>query len=121
LGRNTWITTIKEAFDGSADLVLGTRAGGLIYLSSTAESNPDEDEYKIIVYPNPSNGPIKVITNKTSVGILINSLGQELVGNIQIPRNVEVEIQASFLAPGLYFLRLESEGKFRETRKIWMR
>lgn len=121
LGRNTWITTVTEAFYGTTDLILGTRAGGLIYLSSTEESNPDEDEYKIIVYPNPSNGPIKVLANKTSAGTLINSLGQELVGNIQIPRNVEVEIQASFLAPGLYILILESEGKFRESRKIWIR
>lgn len=121
LGRNTWITTVAEPFKGTTDLILGTRAGGLIYLSSTLESNPDEDEYKINIYPNPSNGPIKVITNKTSVGTLINSLGQELVNNIQIPRNVEVEIQASFLAPGLYILILESKGKFRETRKIWMR
>jgi hypothetical protein len=121
LGRNTWITTVTEAFYGTTDLILGTRAGGLIYLSSTEESNPDEDEYKIIVYPNPSNGPIKVLANKTSTGTLINSLSQELVRNIQIPRNVEVEIQASFLAPGLYILILESEGKFRESRKIWIR
>lgn len=121
LGRNTWIATVTTAFDGATDLVLGTRGGGLIYLSSTENSNPDTDDYKIKVYPNPSNGPIKVITNKTSIGTLINSLGQELLSHIQIPANTEIEIGASFLAPGLYILRLESEGKFRESRKIWMR
>lgn len=121
LGRNTWITTVAETFKGTTDLILGTRAGGLIYLTSTAESNPNEDEYQIIVYPNPSQGPIKVLTNKSSTGTLINSLGQELLSEINIPANTEVEIQASFLTPGLYILIFESEGKFRESRKIWIR
>ncbi len=121
LGRNAWIATIKPAFEGPTDLVLGTRGGGLIYLSSTENPNPGTDEYKIKIYPNPNDGPIKVITSKASIGTLVNSLGQELLSNIQIPANLEVEIQASFLTPGLYILILESEGKFRETRKIWMR
>ncbi|MFC5626092.1 T9SS type A sorting domain-containing protein [Algoriphagus winogradskyi] len=121
LGRNTWITTVSDTFKGTTDLILGTRAGGLIYLTSTAESNPNEDEYQIIVYPNPSDGPIKVLTNKSSTGTLVNSLGQELLSDISIPANTEVEIQASFLTPGLYILIFESEGKFRESRKIWIR
>ncbi|WP_339868524.1 T9SS type A sorting domain-containing protein [uncultured Algoriphagus sp.] len=121
LGRNTWITTVAEPFNGTTDLILGTRAGGLIYLTSTDESNPDEDEYKIVVYPNPTEGPIQVLTNKNSTGTLINSLGQELLSEITFPANIEVEIQAGFLTPGLYILILESEGKFRESRKIWIR
>ncbi|MDR7132031.1 hypothetical protein J2X69_004397 [Algoriphagus sp. 4150] len=121
LGRNTWITTVIPAFDGPTDLITGTRGGGLIYLTSTEGSNPDTDDYRIKVYPNPSDGPIKVIANKTSTGTLFNSLGQELLSNIQIPANSEIEIQANFLPPGLYILRLEYEGKFRESRKIWMR
>lgn len=121
LGRNTWIATLPTAFDGAADLVLGTRGGGLVYLSSTEGSDPNPDEYKIKVYPNPSDGPIKVIVNKASTGTLINSLGQELLREITFPANTEVEIQAGFLAPGLYILMLESEGKFRESRKVWMR
>ncbi|SFT70008.1 Por secretion system C-terminal sorting domain-containing protein [Algoriphagus locisalis] len=121
LGRNTWITTATDGFYGTTDLILGTSAGGLIYLSSTEESNPDEDEYQIKIYPNPSSGPIKIITNKSSTGTLISSLGQELLRDIEIPANRDIEIQADFLAPGLYILRLESEGKFRESRKIWIR
>jgi hypothetical protein len=100
---------------------VGTRGGGLIYFSSTENTNSDTDDYKIKLYPNPSEGQLKVITNKISTGALINSLGQVLLRDIQLPANVEVEIQANFLTPGLYILRLESEGKFRETRKIWIR
>ena len=121
LGRNTWITTVMDDFNGATDLILGTRAGGLIYLSSTEEPNPDENEFQIKVYPNPSSGPIRVLTNKESTGTLINSLGQELLTGITIPANTEVEIQAGFLTPGLYILILESEGRFKESRKIWMR
>ncbi len=121
LGRNTWISPITAAFEETNDLILGTRGGGLIYLSSTGNSNPDSEEYLIKVYPNPTSGPIKVITNKTSTGTLINSLGQQLLGEIQIPANTEIEIKANFLTPGLYILLLEAEGKFRETRKIWIR
>lgn len=121
LGRNSWIAIINAAFEGDADLVVGTRGGGLIYLSSTEITNSDTNDYKVKLYPNPSEGQFKVITNKISTGALINSLGQVLLSDIQLPANVEVEIQATFLAPGLYILRLESEGKFRETRKIWIR
>ncbi|PZX60189.1 putative secreted protein (Por secretion system target) [Algoriphagus ratkowskyi] len=121
LGRNTWIAPISPAFDSAIDLILGTRGGGLIYLSSTEDPNPDTGDYKVKIYPNPSDGPIKVFSNKASTGTLINSLGQELLSKIQIPANTEVEIQASFLAPALYILILESEGKFRESRKIWIR
>jgi hypothetical protein len=121
LGRNTWIAPITKAFEGTNDLILGTRGGGLIYLSSSENNNPDSDDYLIKVYPNPSTGPIKVITNKASTGTLINSLGQELLSDIQVPANTVVEVQGNFLAPGLYILLLEAEGKFRETRKIWIR
>ena len=121
LGRNTWIAPIGSPFDETFDLVLGTRGGGLIYLSSTEESNTGTEDYQVKVYPNPSEGPVKVLVNKESTGTLINSLGQELVSEIEIPANIEIEIQANFLAPGLYILLLESGGKFRETRKIWMR
>jgi len=121
LGRNSWIAPINTAFEGDTDLVVGTRGGGLIYFSSTENTNPDTDDYQVKLYPNPSEGPIKVITNKNSRGALINSLGQVLLSDIQLPAHVEVEIQANFPAPGLYILRLESEGKFRETRKIWIR
>ena len=48
LGGNTWIATLPRAFDGSIDLLLGTRGGGLIYLKSTENSNPEIGEGEVV-------------------------------------------------------------------------
>ncbi|WP_339752982.1 T9SS type A sorting domain-containing protein [Algoriphagus aquimarinus] len=121
LGRNTWIALVSPPLSGSPDLVLGTRAGGLIYLSSTDSSQLPDGEYQFKIYPNPTDGPIKVISNAPAKARLINSLGQILLTDIDIPANIEVEIQAGFLAPGLYILNLEIDGKVTKSGKIWIR
>lgn len=121
LGRNTWITVVRPVFEGTPDLILGTRAGGLIYLKSKSSENPGgEGEFKIRVYPNPSDGPIKIISNLPATGRLVNSMGQVLLENIQIEANKELEIQAGFFPPALYILQLEVNGKFSASRKIWL-
>jgi hypothetical protein len=121
LGRNTWIAPINPLFEEGPDLLLGTRAGGIIYLKAIENSNPSEGEYQVKVYPNPSDGPIKIISNLPAVGRLINAMGQILLKDIAIPANSTVEIQAGFLTPGLYILNLQVEGRFRVSRKIWIR
>lgn len=121
LGRNTWIALVSPPLSGSPDLVLGTRAGGLIYLSSTDSSQLPDGEYQFKIYPNPTDGPIKVISNAPAKARLINLLGQILLTDIDIPANTEIEIQAGFLPPGLYILNLEIDGKVTKSGKIWIR
>jgi hypothetical protein len=121
LGRNTWIALVNPLFNEAPDLILGTKAGGMIYLKATDSPNSGSDEYQLKVYPNPSDGPIKIISNLPAVGRLINGMGQILLEDIAIPANSTVEIQAGFLTPGLYILNLEVDGKFTESRKIWIR
>jgi hypothetical protein len=48
-------------------------------------------------------------------------MGQVMKENIEITANREIEIQAGFLAPGLYILQFEIDGKPSISRKIWMR
>lgn len=120
LGRNTWITTVRPIFEGKPDLILGTRAGGLIYLQAISENPPAENEFRLKIYPNPSDGPIKIISNLPAKARLINSLGQVLLENITIEPNRELEIQAGFLAPALYILQFEVNGNFSTSRKIWI-
>jgi hypothetical protein len=43
-----------------------------------------------------------------------------MLENILIEANQEIEIQAGFLAPGLYILQFEVNGKFTTSRKIWI-
>ncbi|MEB2775753.1 T9SS type A sorting domain-containing protein [Algoriphagus sp. D3-2-R+10] len=121
LGRNTWITLVDSPFGDSPDLLLGTRAGGLIYLTATDSADIPAGEYQYKVYPNPAEGPIKVIVNAPAKAQLINSLGQVLLSEIDVPANQVVEIQAGFLTPGLYIIFLEIDGKVTRSAKIWMR
>ncbi|UZD21002.1 T9SS type A sorting domain-containing protein [Algoriphagus halophytocola] len=121
LGRNTWITLVEAPLGGSPDLILGTRAGGLIYLSSDSSDPIPDGTYQFKIYPNPADTPIKVITNSPAEARLINAMGQELLTAITIPANTEVEIQAGFLPPGLYILSFDFEGKAIRTGKFWVR
>ena len=121
LGRNTWITLVKPDFSEVADLILGTRGGGILYLKATTSEFPNENEFLIKLFPNPSSGPITVITNQTSTGRLINSMGQILMDQLDIPANREVIFPTQTLAPGLYFLQLESEFRKVLVKKIWIK
>lgn len=120
-GRNTWLETVNPNFDEPVDLILGTRGGGVIYLKSVFEETPSEGEIQVKIYPNPSDGPIKVVSNHSSTVRLINAMGQVMKENIEIPANREIEIQAGFFAPGLYILQFEIDGKPSISRKLWMR
>ncbi|MEN2281884.1 T9SS type A sorting domain-containing protein [Algoriphagus sp. SE2] len=120
LGRNTWITVVNPLFEETPDLILGTKGGGLIYLKAENQENPDEGGFRIKVYPNPTRGPIKILSNLPAKARLINSLGQIMLENIQIQANQELEIQAGFLPPSLYILQVEVNGKFTTSRKIWV-
>jgi hypothetical protein len=73
------------------------------------------------VYPNPSSGPFKVISNAAAKGRLITSLGQILLDEIQIPANREIEIQTQTLQPGVYFLQLETEDRKVVVKKVLVR
>ncbi len=121
LGRNTWITLVKPDFSEVPDLILGTRGGGIIYLKSTTSEFPNENEFLVKLFPNPSSGPTTVITNQASSGRLINSLGQILMDQLEIPANREVILQTQILSPGLYFLQLESENKHVLVKKVLIR
>ncbi|GAB2491741.1 T9SS type A sorting domain-containing protein [Algoriphagus taiwanensis] len=121
LGRNTWISVVNPAFNENVDLILGSRGGGITYLKSIKSDSPSDGELLVKVYPNPTNGPFKLISNTEVKGRLINSLGQILIEEIQIPANREVEIQAQTLQPGLYFLQLETEDRKVVVKKVMVR
>ena len=121
LGRNTWISVVNPGFDESVDLILGSRGGGITYLSSLKSEEQSDGELLVKVYPNPTDGPFKVISNTASKARLINSLGQILLDEITIPANREVEIQAQILQPGIYFLQLETENRKVAVKKVLVR
>ncbi|MCU0401728.1 MAG: T9SS type A sorting domain-containing protein [Algoriphagus sp.] len=121
LGRNTWISVVNPGFDENVDLILGSRGGGITYLKSIKSDSPSAGELLVKVYPNPTDGPFKVISNTAAKARLITSLGQILLDEITIPANREIEIQAQPLQPGLYFLQLETEDRKVVVKKVLMR
>ncbi|MCS5490542.1 T9SS type A sorting domain-containing protein [Algoriphagus limi] len=121
LGRNTWIALVPNLLGENPDLILGTRGGGLIYLSAGSSSSPPSDSIQVLVYPNPSDGHIKVISNQNGKGRLISAMGQVLLSDISINAGQELEIQAGFLTPGLYIFQLEAANRSMISKKIWIR
>lgn len=121
LGRNTWISVLNPAFEESPDLILGSRGGGITYLKSGESEIPGEGAFLVKVYPNPTNGPFKVISNTAGTAKLISSFGQLILEEFNIPANREVEIQTQVLNPGLYFLQIEAEDRRVLTKKILIR
>jgi hypothetical protein len=121
LGRNTWISVVNPGFDENVDLILGSRGGGIMYLKSLKSDSPTDGELLVRVYPNPTTGPFKVISNSPAKARLITSLGQILLDEIQLPANREIEIQAQNLQPGIYFLHLETEDRKVVVKKVLVR
>lgn len=120
LGRNTWITPIPSVLGEMHDLVLGTRGGGLLYLSAASSTTSPTEGLQMILFPNPTDGPIKVISNQSGIGRLISAMGQVILDDIQVHAGEELEIQAGFLPPGLYIFQLETQRQ-RLSKKIWIR
>jgi len=120
-GRNTWISVVNPGFDDQVDLILGSRGGGLTYLSSVKTEETNGRDLLVKIYPNPTSGPFKVISNTAAKARLITSLGQILLDEITIPPNREIEIQAQTLQPGLYFMQLETEDKKVIVKKVLVR
>ncbi|WP_439487700.1 T9SS type A sorting domain-containing protein [Algoriphagus sp.] len=121
LGRNTWISIVEAPLGGSPDLILGTRGGGLIYLSSDDTEPLPDGEYQFKLYPNPTESPLKIITSATASVQIINAMGQVLLTDLSVPANTEVELQVDFLPSGLYIMIFDFEGKATKSGKFWVR
>jgi hypothetical protein len=122
LGRNTWITTVPDPFGNKHDLILGTRAGGLLYLSGLEQlGNGSTEGIQVRLYPNPAQQRTLVLTSKAATMDIIDLSGKVVHQGIVISPNRETEVGLYGMAPGVYILRFTGEGRKVVHKKLIVR
>lgn len=119
-GRNTWITSLPSEFDKRNDLILGNTSGGLIYLEdvSTDIALPDEVAVQIVVYPNPTSGPLRILASSEGTISLINTLGQVIIADTLIKKEIPLQLDVYSLSNGVYFIQMIASSGERVTKKL---
>ena len=121
LGRSNWLAVVKSSLGEEDDLILGTRGGGLIYLSAASTDGDSAGEFSVTAFPNPSSGSFQIVSSVPATGRLVSALGQVLLSEILLPARRAVLVDIPNLAPGMYFLQLQTEDKQTVVQKIWVR
>ncbi len=121
LGRSNWLAVVKSSLGEEDDLILGTRGGGLLYLSAASTDGDSAIEFSITAFPNPSSGFFQIVSSVPATGRLVSALGQVLLSEILLPARRAVLVDIPNLAPGMYFLQLQTEDKQTVVQKIWVR
>ena len=121
LGRSNWLAVVNSSLGEEDDLILGTRGGGLLYLSSVSSGGGSVGEFSVTAFPNPSSGSFQVVSTLPATGRLITSLGQVLLSEIVLPARRTVLVDIPNLAPGMYFLQLQTKDKQAVVKKIWVK
>jgi hypothetical protein len=120
LARSTWLASVKSTLGEEEDLILGTRGGGLIYLSAILSEGDADAEFLVSSFPNPTSGAFQVVSSLPATARLVTTLGQVILQDVVVPARQAVRIDAGTLAPGLYFLQLETAVQQIQVRKIWV-
>jgi hypothetical protein len=118
LGRSNWLAVANSSLGEEDDLFLGTRGGGLLYLSAASSGGSETGEFRVTTYPNPSSGPFQVLSSLPATGRLISPLGQVLISEIVLPARQAVLVDVPDLAPGIYFLQLQTKDMQTVVQKI---
>ena len=121
LGRSNWLAVVKSSLGEEDDLILGTRGGGLFYLSAASTDGDSAGEFSVTAFPNPSSGSFQIVSSVPATGRLVSALGQVLLSEILLPARRAVLVDIPNLAPGMYFLQLQTEDKQTVVQKIWVR
>ena len=121
LGRSHWLAVVNSSLGEEDDLILGTRGGGLLYLSAASSDGGSAGEFSVTAFPNPSSGSFQVVSSLLATGRLISPLGQVLLSEIILPARRAVLVDFPSLAPGMYFLQLQTEDMQTVVQKIWVR
>ena len=121
LGRSNWLSVVKSSLGEEDDLILGTRGGGLLYLSAASTDGDAAGVFSVTSFPNPSSGSFQVVSSLPATGRMVSSLGQVLLSEIVLPARRAVLVDIPNLAPGIYFLQMQTEEGHVTVQKILVR
>jgi len=118
-GRHTWISSIPDIFEQKVDLIIGTAAGGLIYLAQEALAVPGElRDWQVKLYPNPTEDILTIISSDDAMGQLINSLGQVILSDILLPAGEVTRINLLPYPRGMYYLQVKDNNGNVQGKKV---
>lgn len=106
--------------DHLPELVIGTNAGGLIYLKNVSQSgNHQPESLTTWAYPNPVKKYLYIKSPYDCETDVYNVIGQSVATRIKIQANQEASVDLGHLASGIYILRIATpNGDWRTLRLI---
>ncbi len=107
--------------DGKLDVAVGTYGGGVRLLTNilpvTITSVEPTPPSSLIVYPNPADEYVKVLSHQNALLDILSVSGQILQENVTLAANTEKILSTAHWSPGLYLLRVRYADR-QEVRKI---
>lgn len=123
LSRNTWLGIAPGLIGKGDQLLLGGNAGGLQLLQeiSSSPTPPVDGGISVTLFPNPSNGPVNILSNENGKARLINTLGQLLISDISIIANEPQPLDMRNFSSGVYLIEFTSSKGNKMVKKLILR
>jgi Secretion system C-terminal sorting domain/FG-GAP-like repeat len=102
------------------DILVGTNTGGLKVLKNTSKFiiTANEEPINSLIYPNPTNRYVYVKNNYSADYEILNTSGLVIQSQKNQKPNQETIFDLGLQNDGVYLLRISSEGKEPQVRKI---
>jgi hypothetical protein len=111
LGSATTIDYVKVTWlSGVEDILYNVSANQVLHIvESSTLSNLDYKTPNIALYPNPSDGKIRIKTNLDSYHIsLFSAIGSRILDQDNLGSNINLDL--TYLKSGIYYISIKSSG-----------
>jgi hypothetical protein len=111
LGNATTIDYVKVTWlSGVEDILYNVSANQVLHIvESSTLSNLDYKTPNIALYPNPSDGKIRIKTNLDSYHIsLFSAIGSRILDQDNLGSNINLDL--TYLKSGIYYISIKSSG-----------